>query len=232
MKRWIIRGVWAGLVVTGLAAGAHVAFVPVHGTKVAAQTAGGGCPFAGGQNPHNAQELQRQRVAALAGEGRAQHKRVLGVTLGKSNRGALDVWAAARGMTCLARRDSHDIECKADTPGAVAAQYASAEELTVFAGFNEAKVLTQLRLIASFSDPVRAAEALRHTLRESEAHAGQPTHISGEPEAHYLSSALWQQARVEYRRSDLYTSVSATNLGNYVSLSHHVESLGADETDI
>lgn len=225
----MLWGLLAGLVVTGFALAVHVALVP-SGTKGASQAEDGGCPFAGGQNPYGMHEAHRQRALALAGEGRAEHKHVLGVTLGQSNRNALDVWAAARGMTCLNRRNSHDIECKADSPAAVGAQYAAAEELTVFAAFDRAKVLTQLRLIATFSDPVRAAEALRHTLRESEQHAGKPTHVSGEPEAHYLSAALWQQARVEFRRADLYTSVSATNLGNYVSLSHHVESLDSGET--
>lgn len=188
------------------------------------------CPYIDGRASvdNDKKKRKKARIAALTGEGLANHKTVFGVTLGQSNRQALDVWAAARGMTCMARHGSHDIECKAPTPSVVAAHLAAADDLTVYAAFGQNKRLSQLRFVASFSDTGKAAEAIRHTWKETADYAGAPSHVHGEPEAHFLSTSLWQQAGAEFRRQDLYAKVSATNLGTYVAFLHHVEDLSSE----
>lgn len=225
LYRWAKRGVLTLAGLTVLMGALHLPWGQ-DGRSAASKAAG--CPFGGKSaqmSPAEKAAHQQARRASLQGEGIAPSTAFFGLTLGQSTRPELEQWAALRGLRCAVRGEPSTLECKTANAAPVASHLAAAQSTTFFAQFDADNVVSQIRLIAMFPEAAGASSAMQTICRDAQTQVGAPSLVQGEAEGEFLRSALWQQARTEYRRQNLYVKVSATNLGDKVALTQHVEVL-------
>lgn len=197
----ILLGTGGGLItVTALIGVMHMPF---------AQEMLGGCPFGGKTTTASRPERDALRVAATERlkQGPATAQLPAGqLTLGTTTRAQVIAAASAVGLICEDTRDASGLKCgPAEVPAIGARRW--------FADFDASEHLVSLVTMDYVNNAGVASTMLRDSVAELDQSVGEATHRTGTYDDAYLSAATLRQARVEYRRSNYFAQVSATNVG-------------------
>lgn len=164
------------------------------------------CPFGYDvvASPEEVARARRDFSASHAGTAPAPTRQVLGLELGQSTRGDVEAWSAGSGSRCTAGRDPSHLTCTPSRAGE------DLLESTVWLEFDEHDVLSRLTT-------VRKAErvaVINGAFAQVIATLGTaPVHRDGEATEAFLAGGSLRQASAEYRFSNYFALVRATNLG-------------------
>ena len=181
------------------------------------------CPF--GHASTGADSALPSAAPVLPGATAALHRRALGFELAQATRADVSSWARLHGATCRGQRASPSYECHLDEPHRLDPAFEHASKLTVFFRFGADDSLSEIRTLATFHEAERATAALVHHLGDANQQAGVTGQVAGEFTPEYLSAGALRQARAEFRCSDLYVRVSATNYGQLLDVTRSVRLL-------
>jgi hypothetical protein len=174
---------------------------------------GGGCPFGmDGPAVSRAEQQQRRHVAMqrLKGDAAAGRRPAGQFVLGSTTRRDVLAWAQAKGARCQPGRDKVGLTCEAGASGG--SRPGNGREQT-YLDFDPDDVLVGM-LSMTYLDRAADAEVALAAARASlHSAVGAPTRATRDATASYLAARPLRQARAEYRRSNYYASLSATNLG-------------------
>ena len=203
------------LTVTALVGAVGLAHTPTFAAFYA-QATGETCPFGGKAAVLSAEALNQQLRAAdagLRGTVDAAEKPALGFGLMTTRRDAFEAWAYAVGGHCYDRDQGLTLEC-AELPFDKLPHAFDDARGTVWARFDTADRLREVTAISRACDSEEAARMLNALVGHLTTHAGAPHARHGDASAEYLARGSLVQSATEYRFSNYYAKVSATNMGS------------------
>jgi hypothetical protein len=199
---------WLGLL-------AVVTLVAVLHVPVARMFMGGsgGCPFGMDGPAVSRAEQQERRHAAmqrLKGDAAAGRRPAGQFVLGATTRRDVLAWAEAEGARCQPGRDKVGLTCVAGASGASPTGKPREQTYLDFGPDDVLLGMLSMTYLDRAADAETALAAARSALQSA---VGAPTRTTNDATASYLAARPLRQARAEYRRSNYYASLSATNLG-------------------
>jgi len=192
----------------GLTAVATIAIAALH-TPMAMRLlrgGGGGCPFGADRatsTPAQREAHRRAAVARLRGDVAVTVRPAGDFALGSTTRREVLSWAGQHGNKCQPGRDKLGLQCEIGGGG----------RGSLYLDFDAGDVLVGAMWMTYSREAEEASQRLAAARAALQGPIGAPTRDSGDPTAAYLSAGPLRQARSEYRRSNYFAALSATNLG-------------------
>ncbi len=181
-----------------------------------ARATGETCPFGGKAAVVSAEVLDQQLRAAdagLRGTQDAAQRPALGFGLMTTRRDAFEAWAYAVGGHCYDRDQGLTLEC-AELPFAKLPHAFDDAHGTLWARFDSADRLREVTAISRARNSAQAAQMLNALVDQLTTQAGPPHARHGDASADFLGRGSFVQSTAEYRFSNYYAKVSATNMGS------------------
>ena len=198
-RKKLLWGAGGAVLLVGLAGVLHIPL---------ARSLGAGCPFEANA-PETAADRDAQRkraTAVLRAEEPAPARPALHFVLRKSTRTDVQTWAEHAGAVCGPGLDPLGLACDGVEDGETVG--------TLHADFDALDALVALSFVSRTTAAERASAGIDGAVRGLEPTIGQPSRVSGDRTPAYLAAGPLRQARVEYRHSDYFAAVSATNMGS------------------
>ncbi len=173
------------------------------------------CPFGYDviASPEQVARARRAFSASHAGSVPAPTRRQLGLEVGQSTRAEVAAWAATSGVACVPQRDPSQLTCTNLPETSPALVGAELLESTTWLEFDEREVLARLTTVRKASQVQVISSAFSEVVASLGSAGNAATRREGDPSAAFLSGGSLRQASAEYRFSNYFALIRATNVG-------------------
>ena len=193
---------------------------------VLARKSGGTCPFGYGSaaSPAEAHAAEVRRHATQRGATAAAARPALDFTLDVTTPDDIRRWASALGVTCISPRGPSSIACEDIPHGRYSAQ-SPVDVSAVWFAFNSAGTLASIRVMRRDASPEKVMLGFNATTSTLDTTAGAPIARTGPATPNAIAAGTLAQAAAEYRFTNYYAVVRATNMGHDFTLTEEYASL-------